>query len=226
MTDRAGIRELVAGWGMPLDAAAIDGLERYAGLLRRWARRLNLTASPDWARIGPLLHEAVWAAASCKVRPRAHLDIGTGAGFPAIPIQLVCPAGQLDLVEPRWKRAVFLEAVASELGLTEVRVHAARLADLLVVRSPRWDRVSWKGIRVASDDLEVLAQCLLPRAEIWVFHGVELPVEDAAWFESRFPLQRRSRVPGRDRSWLSVFSPVSRETARPRRVSPPAAPRS
>ena len=58
------------------------------------------------------------------------LDIGTGAGFPGIPIKIFCPNFQVDLVESRKKKGAFLEKVIKSLKLHDTRVYAERAESL------------------------------------------------------------------------------------------------
>jgi 16S rRNA G527 N7-methylase RsmG len=206
------LRDLVvaAGFAAPSDGTA--RLERYVELLRLWSRRMNLTASVRWERLAPLLEEAIWAAAAAPSDRVRHLDIGSGAGFPAVPIQILRPAASLELVEPRWKRAVFLETVAAELPLPGVRVHADRLDAFLARSRGGWECVSWKALRLGSRDLETLLAKLAPDAELWLFHGAALPVEEPAWLEAHCRLVRRAAIPGRAGSFRSIYTAVSRET--------------
>ncbi|MGH2787145.1 MAG: 16S rRNA (guanine(527)-N(7))-methyltransferase RsmG [Actinomycetota bacterium] len=95
-------------------------LERYAELLRRWAGRLDLVAPgdlerleerhiADCLRLAPLLDEL--PDGPCA-------DVGSGAGLPGVLLAIVRPERPWRLIEPRRRRAAFLEEVIRELGLT------------------------------------------------------------------------------------------------------------
>ncbi|MBR4985562.1 MAG: 16S rRNA (guanine(527)-N(7))-methyltransferase RsmG [Proteobacteria bacterium] len=55
------------------------------------------------------------------------LDVGTGAGFPAIPIKIIHPDMEMILVEPRTKRYAFLRLVERELGLENIRIYKSKI---------------------------------------------------------------------------------------------------
>ncbi len=97
----------------------------YERLLLEWNEKMNLTAITD--------HEEIWAkhfADSLTVLPELAgaetlIDIGTGAGFPGIPVAIMRPDIQITLLDSLQKRVNFLECVKAELGLKNVRcVHA------------------------------------------------------------------------------------------------------
>jgi 16S rRNA (guanine527-N7)-methyltransferase len=186
-------------------------LEAYRKLLEKWNPRVNLTASTEWRALGPLFEEAVWAAALCPVHPACHLDIGSGAGFPALPIALLHPESRFDLLEPRERRAAFLETVALELGLRNVVVIPQRVDGYLASHRDRISgRVSWKAIRLATIDADLLLRRAAPGTEFWLFHGRDLPLEDTGPWERGARLECRRVFPRRPGWFLSIY--VSRET--------------
>jgi 16S rRNA (guanine527-N7)-methyltransferase len=95
-------------------------LARYAALVRSWAPRLDLVSPGDLGRLEerhigdslravPLLDE---------LPPGLCVDIGSGAGLPGIPLAIVRPERLWTLLEPRHRRAAFLEEAVRELGLS------------------------------------------------------------------------------------------------------------
>ncbi len=112
-------RELLGAAG--LDGGVVEGLLIFLGLLGRWGRVCDLTASlpaHDLVRDHVLesLAGVPWVPAGVVV------DVGSGAGFPAIPILLARRDVHGVLVEPRARRWAFLKEVVRELGLdAEVR---------------------------------------------------------------------------------------------------------
>lgn len=101
-------------------------LDAYADLVRTWALRLNLVSLDDLDRIetrhvqdslrlAPLLAEA--PEGPC-------MDVGSGAGFPGVPLAITHPTRPWRLLEPRSRRAAFLEEVVRELGLPNCEVVA------------------------------------------------------------------------------------------------------
>ncbi len=95
-----------------------------------WGGRLNLTAIFEGSMVARLHFLDSLAVAPHLTPTGPVMDIGSGAGFPGIPIKLVCPDKAVYLVEPRRRRANFLRHVIRELRLTGVHVIESRLEEL------------------------------------------------------------------------------------------------
>lgn len=97
-----------------------DLLAAYESMIRSWAPRLDLVSPRDLGRLRERhLDDSLRAAPLLDELPAgACVDVGSGAGFPGVPLAIVRPERQWTLVEPRKKRAAFLEEVVRELGLT------------------------------------------------------------------------------------------------------------
>lgn len=108
----------------------IDALLVLASLLAAWSRRLNLTAHRGVeAVVRRLVLEA--AALAVQIPPVASLaDIGSGAGFPGLPIAVLRPECRVTLVEARQKRHHFQRAAVRELGLKNAALKLGRAEDL------------------------------------------------------------------------------------------------
>jgi len=205
MTER-DLAEFLEGLGLPSASPRQDLLIRYYRLLLQWGSRINLTGSTEWSRLKPLFEEALWAGTLYPASPQRHLDIGSGAGFPALILRILRSDVHLDLVEARGKRAAFLETVLAELRLTG-GVHNLRLEEFLRKSSAedRWSIVSWKGVRLKSRELSLIRAHAVPGAQLWLFHGRRLPVESPAPFLRSVRLAERFRCPYRENSYVSVF---------------------
>jgi len=123
---RAGLGEL----SLAIEPARSEALLRLAALLERWAQRINLTAHRDVESIVARL--VLDAAALSTVLPpaRSIVDLGSGAGFPGLPLALLRPESALRLVEAREKRHHFQRAAVRELGLGNVSVLLGRAEQL------------------------------------------------------------------------------------------------
>lgn len=108
-----------------ISAEAAEKLDAYAALLVEWNQKMNLTAITDPEEmlvkhfadsltLLPLLPET-----PCRL-----IDVGTGAGFPGVPLKVARPALNITLLDSLNKRLVFLEAVCAALGIETARVHA------------------------------------------------------------------------------------------------------
>jgi len=119
----------VADLGLPLDRAALDRLLAYRDELVRWNRVHNLSGVRDPGAMIPL-HLLDSLALAPFVRATRVADIGSGAGLPGLPLALTDADLVVTLIEPRAKRALFLEHVVRTLGIGNVIVERARAEDL------------------------------------------------------------------------------------------------
>ncbi len=212
-----GMQSLLAGTGIELPSTGADKLVRYLNLLAKWNERVNLTSSTRPALLQPLIQESLWAAGRYPAAFRVHLDIGSGAGLPAIPLAIVRADVEITMLESREKKAAFLQTAAHELGLTRVRVENQRLdAFLSNLSGPGpWDCVSWKALRIRTRDLSLLLKATAEDSRFWIFHGSDLPVEDPSSLDAHLILNHRDNCPFHAGWFLSEFRrrTVSRETS-------------
>jgi 16S rRNA (guanine527-N7)-methyltransferase len=130
--DSARINALLAPFlPVPLTLPQLDAVAAYLDLLLRWNARMNLTAVRDPESIitrhfGESLFTAATlfsadASASARV-----LDVGSGAGFPGLPLKIYCPQIRLTLIESQHKKATFLKEAIRTLRLDGVDVFCGR----------------------------------------------------------------------------------------------------
>ena len=127
----------------PLSEPQLNQISIYIDLLQRWNARINLTAIREPEQIVPrhfgesfFLARHLFPAARVKTESApsqlvAHssklvIDLGSGAGFPALPIKIWAPQIHLTMIESNHKKATFLREVARALTLTNVDVIADR----------------------------------------------------------------------------------------------------
>ena len=161
----AGAREL----GVTLTDRHLAAFEACYRELLEWNQRFNLTAVTD--REGVLVRHFLDSLSCLKVLPRAELsagarviDVGTGAGFPGLPLKIVCPSMRLTLLEATRKKVTYLEHVVHELGLKGVEVIHGRAEDL--GRDPAHrERYDWALARAVAE-MPTLAEYLLPLVRV------------------------------------------------------------
>ncbi len=204
-----GLKTLIQESGLGANPDISARLQAYLVLLVKWNSRINLTSSTKWDVLGPLFQEGIWASKFYPKNAANHLDIGSGAGFPAILLKILNPDIRLDLVESRAKKAVFLETAASALELNGVRVHAMRLQTFLREsdRSKTWNCVSWKAVKLSSNDIRMLLAHAEAGTQFWMHHGREPAVEEPLIMEQSFRLFREERFSGRKLWGLSIYLP-------------------
>lgn len=128
----SGLAEL----GLDLPDPAREALVGLAELLAAWAQRMNLTAhrTPE-SIVARLILDA---AALEQVLPPADriIDLGSGAGFPGLPLAVLRPDAELVLIEAREKRHHFQRAAVRQLGLSNVRPLRGRAEQLESTPAP------------------------------------------------------------------------------------------
>ena len=212
MDPAEALRHWIVSSGLAESHGEVRLLQAYLALLEKWNPRVNLTATTNWDELGSLFAEGIWAAGFYPKGIVAHLDIGSGAGFPAIPMRVMLPEMRLCMVESRTRRAAFLETVATGLHLDESRVICSRIEQVLRSHdAPPFDIVSWKGLKLSDEAFGLLLAASRPKTQFWVFHGLELPMEAPERAGRALNLTRREHFPGRPGWQLSIYN-VSRET--------------
>jgi 16S rRNA (guanine527-N7)-methyltransferase len=116
----------------PLDARRRHQLLTYLRELQRWNRTLSLTSITDEAGIirKHFLGSLDFLHAFTPLPGLPLLDVGTGAGFPGIPLKLWHPELTVDLVESSQRKQAFLQHVCRTLSLADVRCLVTRVEDL------------------------------------------------------------------------------------------------
>ncbi|MBN2320218.1 MAG: 16S rRNA (guanine(527)-N(7))-methyltransferase RsmG [Acidobacteria bacterium] len=192
---------------LPFDPQAAEKIDVYINLLKKWNSRINLTASSEWSVLEPLLLEGIWASRIYPEDAKNHLDLGSGAGFPAIPLKIMVPRMKLDMVDSRLKRVSFLETVTSELKLSESSAFHGRITDYLDTNDKEWDCVSWKGLKIKTKDINKLIKHTHGKTQFWIFHGRQLAAEEPERVEKSLRLLRREKFPYKSEWRLSVYLP-------------------
>lgn len=121
------LRETAASWGISLSKAQCDQFAQYAAELQRWNDRVNLTAITDVDGI-VVRHflDSLYCACVWGNVPNTLVDVGSGAGFPGLPLKIAFPAIRLTLIESVGKKAAFLQHMVEVLDLPQVTILTAR----------------------------------------------------------------------------------------------------
>ncbi len=120
----AVLKEGSQRWGIVLSSAQLLKFSTYMENLLLWNQRMNLISSKDMGRLAQRhLLESLAPLKLITIREGEEvLDLGSGAGFPGLPLKIVRPDLQLSLVESTRKKALFLQRVVGLLKLEGVEV--------------------------------------------------------------------------------------------------------
>lgn len=111
--------------GIELTAEAAERFDTYARLLVEWNRKMNLTAITEPEQIVTLhfADSATFFAAAQPARGASLIDVGSGAGFPGLPVKILRPDMHVTLIDGTGKRIVFLKEAAAQLDLEVEAIH-------------------------------------------------------------------------------------------------------
>jgi 16S rRNA (guanine527-N7)-methyltransferase len=125
------IRRALGEFQLSLNEQQILYIQQYMSLLLTWNDKINLTAIRDPLEI---LHrhfcECMFAATAVPVENGRLADVGSGAGFPGIPLKIIRPDLQVFLVESNMKKATFLAEVLRNIELPDTKVLVSRYEEL------------------------------------------------------------------------------------------------
>ena len=155
------LRDGLTTLGLP--TGGIPALIRYADLLVEKNKVMNLTAITETADIAALHFldsAALLTLADWKGKTVA--DIGTGAGFPGLPLRIVDPSIRLTLLDAQNKRVEFLKEVCGELGLADVECVHARAEEFAADHREGFDLVTSRAVAA----LPLLCELCLPLVKV------------------------------------------------------------
>jgi 16S rRNA (guanine527-N7)-methyltransferase len=178
-----------------LSQTQLESISTFIDILQHWNARINLTAIRDEEEIvtrhfgesffaashlfpNTLVSELDVAEARSQ-KPEARLaDLGSGAGFPGLPIKLWASHIALTLIEANHKKATFLREVARALSLTEVDIQNVRAETL----SPStFDVVTFRAVEHFAGALSVATRLVRPKGRIaLLISSAQLPIAQSA----------------------------------------------
>ena len=158
-----GLTELGLTGKVPENAPEL--LERYGRLLIEKNQVMNLTAITDPEQVAKL-HMLDCAALLnyADFKGKTLIDVGTGAGFPGLPLKILVPELEITLLDSLNKRVNWLNEVISELGLTGITAIHARAEEQALVKGFR-DSFDFVTARAVAD-LRLLGEICLPYAKV------------------------------------------------------------
>jgi len=169
--------------GIHLGVKEVEAFRLYREDLVRWSARMNLTALATPAQIvrqGFL--DSLACASLLPINARRILDVGSGAGFPAIPLALANPDIEFTLVESSRKKTTFLRHIVRQLSLTRVHLRPVRIETL--VDAPemvaRFDAALARAVAPLPDVIRLVLPFLRPGGVFLAQVGTGVKTGDAA----------------------------------------------
>ena len=148
---------------MGLSTEGIPSLIRYADLLVEKNKVMNLTAITEPGDIATLhFLDSVAMLTLADLKGKKMADIGTGAGFPGMPLRIVEPSIRLTLLDSLNKRIDFLKEVCDDLGLSDVECIHGRAEEFAVGHRESYDIVTSRAVA----NLQMLSELCLPLVKV------------------------------------------------------------
>ncbi len=166
------MKQLMAALRPDLTERQAESFELYYELLTDWNERINLTAITEKEDVAGKHFVDSLAAADLLPEGAACIDVGTGAGFPGVPLLILRPDLKMTLLDSLQKRLGFLDELLRRLGLTAELVHArAEDAGRDPKRRERYDVVLSRAVSPLPVLLELTTPFLKPGGTAIAYKG-------------------------------------------------------
>src|SRR5271155_5075056 len=200
------IRDALIPYGFRPDSAQCQAISCYIALLLKWNKTISLTTVVDPMEILRFhFGESLYAAVCVPILKGRLADLGSGAGFPGIPLRLAVPDLSLTMIESNSKKVAFLREIVRELNLSRVEVVRERMENISPHQTAL-DFITAPALGKHANTLMWARDHLAPSGEIVLWLG-----QTDAEAISRDPLWKWStpaRIPGSDRRFILTGSPI------------------
>ena len=148
------IERALQPYGVNVGALVCHQIRIYVDLLLRWNQRTSLTTVTDPIEILRFhFGESLLAVPAVPIRHGRLADVGSGAGFPAVPIRMVSERLSIILIESNQKKATFLMEVVRALGLEHIDVRRSRM-DSISLDEERVDFITARALGIDDQFLD------------------------------------------------------------------------
>jgi len=192
-------------YGINLSTDQVARSISYILLLRRWNRRISLTSVRDDAELVRYhLFEGFLAEKKLPFPVKRIADIGSGAGFPGIPMHIMNPCRETLLIEKNLKKATFLSAVLRELSLP------GQVINTFSEQTDVWGRIDLATVRALKLSDQTLDDLFGAGVHLLILEGETSQLSGKPW-----KIILEEECPFSDNRIIRIFQPdVSRETIR------------
>lgn len=202
---REKLRGLLAGAGISVDERALAVMDTHFELLMRWNRKVNLTAIRDPEQVlRRHFVESLHLTRYLNFGPGLLYDMGSGAGFPGLPLKAAHPQVKLVMVESSQKKAAFLKEVIRTAGLESARVETQRV-EKMVERSEveLADWITMRAVGQVEEMLRLFRRLLVVHGQVALFLGAE-DAEGIRTGTSGYAWETPVRLPGSERRVILI----------------------
>ena len=164
--DFTRFQKILEKWEIPFSKEQQEQLITYYEMLVEKNKVMNLTAITEFEEVldKHFLDSISLAQYVDLTKPVSVIDLGTGAGFPGMPLKIMFPDLKITLADSLNKRILFLDEVISELGLTDIQTVHARAEDL--AHNPNYREQYDYCVSRAVANLSSLSEYCLPFVRI------------------------------------------------------------
>ena len=199
------IGEVLKPYGVVPDAGLADGIKTYIELLLKWNKSVSLTTvtKPDEI-LRFHFGESLFALPMLPVEKSRLADVGSGAGFPGLPLAMARPSLDVTLIDPNAKKFAFLNEVIRQIGISNATAIRARTDDLQS-SNQRFDIVTARAVGQFNELVGWVKEKVGPHGKLVLWLGQE----DAKQISSdpRFDWAPTVRIPQTDRRLILVGTP-------------------
>ena len=156
------LQKILLNEGINVSDNQLALFQQYSSLLISWNEKFNLTAITDENQIiEKHFLDSLFLAKYINLDNKKVLDIGTGAGFPGIPLAIIFPNASFYLSDSNGKKITFLKEVVKELNLNNVTIIQSRIEEMNKYRD-QFDYVSARALK----QLNILIELAIPLCKI------------------------------------------------------------
>jgi 16S rRNA (guanine527-N7)-methyltransferase len=203
------ISDILRAYGVMTATDLTARIKTYIELLLKWNRSVPLTTV---TKVDEILRfhfgESLFALPMLPVEKSRLADVGSGAGFPGIPLAMARPALDVELIEPNAKKFAFLNEVIRQLGLDNVTAVRGRTSDL-PSSIGRFEVVTARAVGQFEELIGWAKARITHRGKLilWVGADDSKHISEDARFEWSTPV----RIPQTDRRFILTGSPKDGE---------------